>query len=287
MIVFLGVTGDVGSVVVPRLRAVGYEVVAPPSSELDLTNRDAVKRFFGSLRESYGIIFAAFIDRRRSETIRDYELNQMMVDNLTHYSRPSWMMFTSSIVVYGERPRLPIDENSVLDGEGLYAKAKQSAEYRVAESAIGKFPCLTVRLPGVFGGTSRRNQSLDRILENGLKTGEISLGSNGNILRDWVSAREVADFTILNVTEPRTGVVNFVRGESIKIDEYVAIALEVIPQIRHHRGSPTDISTANNFVFDSARLRTQFPEWQFPDRKRDVYDLARTLKQFHDWQGPE
>ena len=275
---FLGATGDVGSVVVPRLQAAGHLVVAPPSTELDLTNPESVAGFFRSLDHEYALMFAAFIDRRRAETVTEFEMNQQMVINVTKYSRPSWCVFFSSIAVYGESPQLPIDENSILAGEGLYAKAKQVAERQMAEVSDGEFPCLTVRFPGVFGGRAHRNQSLDRILKNGIESGEISLGGNGNVLRDWVSATEVTDFLLLNARNPRSGVVNFVRGESIAIDEYVAIALEELPKIQHYRASADEISTTSDFVFDGSRLQVEFPDWSFPPRERHIHKLARELK---------
>lgn len=281
---FLGATGDVGSVVVPRLQAAGHVVMAPPSTELDLTNPESVAGFFKSLDREYALIFAAFIDRRRAETVVEFEMNQQMVVNVTNHSRPSWCVFFSSIAVYGESPQLPIDENSILAGEGLYAKAKQVAERQMAEVSDGKFPCLTVRFPGVFGGRAHRNQSLDRILKNGIESGEVSLGSNGNVLRDWVSATEVADFLLLNAGNPRSGVVNFVRGESIAIDEYVAIALEELPNIRHHCATPGDASATSDFVFDGSRLQVQFPEWCFPPRERDIHFLARELRDLRERQ---
>jgi len=143
---------------------------------------------------------------------------------------------------------------------------------------------LTVRFPGVFGGRSRRNQSLDRILANGLKFGEIALGSNGNVFRDWVSANEDAEFLILNAANPRDAVVNFVRGESITIDEYVAIALKVMPNISHYRANSGNVSTTSDFVFDGARLRALFPEWRFPSREFDIYALAHDLRNLHEQQ---
>jgi len=281
MIVFLGVTGDIGSAVVPRLRLAGHEVIAPKSSDVDLTNRNAVATFFGSLGQDYGLIFVAFIDRRRGETRFEFELNQLMVNNVMNHSNPSWCVFFSSIAVYGESPPLPINEESILAGEGFYAKAKQLAEHQIAGAGDGKFPCLTVRFPGVFGGRARRNQSLDKILSTGFKTGEIALGGNGNVLRDWVSAAEVSEFLILNASNPRNAVVNFVRGESISIDQYVAIALKVIPNISHRRANSGEESKTSDFVFDASRLRALFPEWRFPPRERDIQELARELKSLH------
>jgi len=282
MIVFLGVTGDIGSSVVPRLQLAGQEVIAPTSLELDLTNGDAVASFFGSLGQNYGLIFAAFIDRRRGETRVEFELNQLMVSNVMNHSNPSWCVFLSSIAVYGESPLLPINEDSILAGEGLYAKAKQLAEHQIAQAGDGKFPCLNLRLPGVFGGKGRQLQAFMTILKNGLKSGKVELGADGHVLRDWVSADEVSEFLILNTASPRNGVVNFVRGESISIDEYVAIALEVIPNISHRRAKSGEVSKTSDFVFDASRLRALFPEWRFPPRERDIQEVARELKSLHE-----
>jgi len=277
LIVLFGGAGDVGSVVAPWLRAAGYSVTAPSSKELDLSNSAAVADYFGSLPRGYGLLFFAFVDRRLGETTKEYDLNQRIVENVLKFANPAWMMFASSIAVYGEHPSLPITETSPLIGEGLYARAKRDAEVRIA-AAADKFPNLIVRLPGVFGGHGRRNQSLDRILRKGLETGVIELHGNGNVLRDWVSAFEVAEFTVLFAQNVRDGLVNFVRGESIRIDDYVSAALEVLPHIRHHRANDGEVSGTNDFVFGATALCSLYPEWKFPDRKRDIHALALELE---------
>jgi len=282
LIVVLGATGDVGSVVVSRLEANGFSVLAPTKSELDLTHRASVARYFGAIARPYGLVLTAFIARARGETLREYEINQTLVNNVASLATPTWMVFTSSIAVYGESPRLPINENSELSLNGLYARAKREAEIHFNEVAKDKFPCLCVRLPGVFGGAGPRHQALDRILTKGLESGEINLGANGNVLRDWVSAREFAEFLLVNVENPRSGLVNFVRGKSISIDDYVAIALEVLPKLRHHRASTDDIGVTSNFVFGGEQLNGLFPDWRFPHRERDLHALARDLENLHE-----
>jgi len=284
LILLLGVTGDVGSVVAPRLRAAGYEVSSPSSRDLDLSDSSAVEDYLGSLPQGYGLLFFAFIDRRRGETFKEYELNQRIVENVLKFGKPGWMMFASSIAVYGEHPSLPITETSPLIGEGLYARAKREAEARIA-AINDAYPKLIVRLPGVFGGHGRRNQSLDRILWTGVKTGVIDLQGNGGVLRDWVSAFEVADFIKLFAQNPRSGLVNFVRGESIKIDDYVSAALEVLSQVCHHRTTDVEASGTKNFVFSNRLLSSLFPEWNFPDRKRDIHALALELEKLRVSKG--
>lgn len=279
MILFLGGSGDLGSVAVDELRRRGHEVLAPTSGDLDLTDQSAVESFCRELPRNYGLIFAAFVDRRRGETSTEYDVNMSITQNVLAYTHPSWMVFTSSIVVYGESPTIPITESSPLVDSGLYGKAKREAEQMVMTSCREKLPALIARLPGVFGGRSHRNQSLDRILLGGMRSGHISLGDNGHLRRDWVSAWEVADFVHHFTTKPASGLVNLARGDSWTIDEYVAKALEAVPNVRHARLANFDGRDLPHFVFDASHFRSSFPNWRFPERDRDVHRLAIELRQ--------
>ena len=279
MILFLGGSGDLGSIAVDELRRRGEEVIAPTSKELNLTNQGAVESFCRELPKKYGVIFAAFVDRRRGETIAEYDTNLSITQNVLTYTRPEWMVFTSSIVVYGESPTLPITESSALVDSGWYGKSKREAEHMVVTWSRDKFPALVARLPGVFGGRSHRNQSFDRILVNGFKSGHISLGDNGHLKRDWLSAWEVTEFFLHYMTRPVKGRVNVVRGDSLTLDEYVAKALEVAPHVRHERLIKIDRHDLPHFVFDPSHFRSSFPDWAFPERQRDIHRLARELVQ--------
>jgi len=283
VIVLLGGHGDIGSVVAVQLRNAGHTVVAPTSKQLDLTDPVAAEAFFSSLTGEYSLMFFAFKDRAGGETQQRYEANRWLVNNVLKFARPSSMLFASSISVYGEHPLLPISEKSPLIGEGFYTRAKQEAETRIVAESAGKYPSLVIRLPGVFGGRGKRGQAFDKILRGGLETGVIELRGNGNVLRDWISATEVADFASLFIREARSGLVNLVRGTSLKIDDYVACALEVLPNVQHWPAKIGESSQSSDFVFDTKALQYLYPEWKFPDRRRDIYSLAFELKQLHEY----
>jgi nucleoside-diphosphate-sugar epimerase len=279
MIIVLGGSGDIGSAVVKSFRALGHDVLAPLSSDVDLSIANDVRTFFDSIQSVYGLVFSAFIDGRRGESAKAFRANEAMSANVAKFSHPRWMVFTSSIAVYGRQPRIPLRERTPLDLSGLYARAKVNAERRFTRAASGNYPCLVARLPGVFGGHGSRNQALDRILKQGFKVGEISLGPNGRSRRDWISAWEVAEFIAHYEASPKTGVINLVRGESIAIDDYVDIALGESARIRHIR-SPSEVQPqALDLDFDATRLRADFPMWSFARRERDLRRLAVELEE--------
>jgi nucleoside-diphosphate-sugar epimerase len=277
MIVVLGGSGDIGSAVVKSLRTLGHDVLAPLSLDLDLSIAEDVRVFFASIPPAYGLVFSAFVDSRRGETTKEFRLNEAISANVAKFSNPSWMMFTSSIAVYGGHPAIPVSERTPLDPSGLYARAKIEAERRLASAASGNYPCLAARLPGVFGGHGSRNQALDRILKQGFTSGEISLGASGRTRRDWISAWEVAEFVAHYGASPKTGVINLVRGESIAIDDYVQIALNRHSKVKHVRSINEFQPHTTDLEFDATCLRAEFPGWCFPSRERDLWRLAAEL----------
>ena len=80
----------------------------------------------------------------------------------------------------------------------------------------------------------------------------------------------------------RTGLVDFVRGESIRIEEHISVVLEVLPHIRHHRVNDGEVSGTGDFVFGATALYSLYPEWKFPDRRRDIHALALELEKLRE-----
>ena len=175
------------------------------------------------------------------------------------------------------QPSIPITEKSPVVSAGNYALAKAGAEISLSTSLADQTPVLYVRLPGVFGGRGPRNQSLDRILAGGIRDGVIDLGANGRVLRDWVSATEVAEFALTAAETRPSGLINLARGESSPIDDYVALAMPALPGVTHLPADRSLQAAHPPFVFNDRHLSEVVPSWTFPPRARDVLAMAKEL----------
>ena len=279
--VVLGGSGDIGSVLVTRLKTSGCRYLAPSSTQVNLTDASSTQTFFSAISEPYVLVFAAFLDRRQGDTEQTLKLNLQMIENVVNFAKPSAVIFLSSMDVYGKNPKLPITESNTTDETSFYSQAKLFAESKLAESFGGKVKLMVLRLPGVYGGHGPRNAALDRIITKGINEGQIDIGDGGSLLRDWIYAEDLARFLIESIVKPIEGLFNFATGESWTINHYVSECLVETQEVRHQIKSidrATKSQTAADHVFDNKMLRITFPAWQFDDRSLSLKKFTEVTK---------
>jgi len=273
MTVVLGGSGDIGSVLVARLKENQDSFLAPTSKQVDLTNPGSTENFFSSISEPYSLVFAAFLGGQQGENEQTLELNLLMIENVINFANPSSLVFLSSMDVYGKNPKLPITENTSTDDSSFYSRAKLLAESKLSQTFAEKIALLVLRLPGVYGGQGPRNAALDRILAKGIKEGLIDVGVGGSLLRDWIYSSELARFLIEWLSKPTSGTFNFATGESWTINRYISECLLGLGDIRHEIIEIDEVKKSNfgaDYVFDSKNFNVAFNGWKFETRSASL-----------------
>lgn len=276
LVVVLGGSGDIGSVIVRHLKNSGVRFIAPSSRQVNLKNLSESKSFFSSIKEPFELIFAA-LDRSISLGDSVSSTNRQMIENAASFNIPNSLIFLSSIDVYGKSPKIPITEKTSLSQELLYGTQKITAERLLFNQFHSKIPLLILRLPGVYGGNGSRNSALENILREGFRTGVVELGQSGEILRDWIYAEELGRFITQICGGQYSGTFNFVTGESISVNSYVSECLNVFNAIKHKapkKGGST-LANGSDFVFDNRLFCESFPNWKFSDRNRSLISFSK------------
>ena len=118
-----GHTGMVGSAIVRRLKAAGYNnLVLKTHAELDLTNQSAVNSFFEKEKPDYVIIAAARVGGIRenntypAEFIYTNAMINMNIINAAHNNSCKKLMALGSSCIYPKMAEQPIKESSLLTG---------------------------------------------------------------------------------------------------------------------------------------------------------------------------
>jgi len=118
-----GHRGLVGSAVVRRLRAEGYQdIVVRTRDELDLRNQQAVDRFFATERPAFVVLAAARVggilanDAYRADFIRDNLLIQANVIDSAYRNGARKLLFLGSSCIYPKLSPQPIREEYLLTG---------------------------------------------------------------------------------------------------------------------------------------------------------------------------
>lgn len=281
--VVLGGSGDIGSVIVAQLKENQAHFLAPTSKQVDLTDAESTQIFFTSINEPYSLVFAAFLDRRQGDNEQTLKLNQLMIDHVAEFAKPSSLVFLSSMDVYGKNPALPITELTSTDDSSFYSRAKLVAEAKLTQTFAEKISVLVLRLPGVYGGHGPRNAALDRILTKGIKERLIDTGGGGSLLRDWIYAVEVARFLIEWTSQPTSGTFNFVTGESWTIDRYISECLSELGEIKHVINLIDETEKhkfGTDHIFDNKNLSAAFTSWKFENRSSSLKMFSK-LAQVH------
>lgn len=118
-----GHRGLVGSAIVRALREAGYwEIVTRARTELDLTNRDAVDRFFGQEQPDYVFLAAAKVggiaanDACRADFMYQNLMIQTNVIDSAFEHRARKLLFLGSSCIYPKLSPQPIKEDYLLTG---------------------------------------------------------------------------------------------------------------------------------------------------------------------------
>ena len=118
-----GHRGLVGSNFVQRLRERGHSnIVAPPRSELDLLDQQAVSRFFEKERPEYAVICAAkvggilFNNDYQADFLYENVLLASNVIHSAHISGVKKLLFLGSSCIYPRQAPQPIREEYLLSG---------------------------------------------------------------------------------------------------------------------------------------------------------------------------
>lgn len=137
----LGSSGQIGSALLPLLKAGGYEVVAPSRAELDLSDLSAVATYLAALQPA-GIINAAAytaVDRAESEAALAFALNAELPALLAQYAAQHniRLLHYSSDYVYGDDSGQWLDEQQPLAPQSVYARSKAAGDQAVLEAQAG------------------------------------------------------------------------------------------------------------------------------------------------------
>jgi GDP-L-fucose synthase len=118
-----GHRGLVGSAIVRRLQADGYEnLLLPARQDLDLRRQAEVERFFEAERPEYVFLAAARVggilanDTYRADFIRDNLLIETNVIDAAHRSGAKKLLFLGSSCIYPKLAPQPIKEEYLLTG---------------------------------------------------------------------------------------------------------------------------------------------------------------------------
>lgn len=246
-----GHTGLVGSALVRRLEAAGYdEVVTRTSAELDLTRQAAVEAFFEEERPEFVLMAAARVggimanDTYRGEFIRDNLLIETNVIDAARRIGVQRLLFLGSSCIYPRECPQPMKEEHLLTGKlektnEPYAVAK-IAGLKMCEAFNDQFDTryMTVMPTNLYGPGDDFDPETAHVLPAFIRKfheakvrgdDEVVIWGTGTPRREFLHVDDLADACLFLLEETdETRMMNIGWGEDITIDGLARLVADVV-----------------------------------------------------------
>lgn len=246
-----GHNGLVGSAIIRLLKLNNYHnIITKNRSELDLTNNQAVERFFSSYRPEYVFMAAAKVGgiqynkQYPADFIRDNLLIQNNIIDMSYKYGVTKLCFLGSSCIYPKLADVPINESSLLTGpleetNEAYAIAKISGYFMCKKyteqygfNAISLMPANLYGINDNF--RPQESHVIPALIKKFVDAKNLNLPyvknfGDGGCTREFLHVDDLADamlFLMLNYNDP--SIINIGTGVEISIREVCSIIKNII-----------------------------------------------------------
>lgn len=231
-----GGAGFAGRHLLERLRAEGFEPLAPPRDELDLCDGDAVRRTVGEASPSSLFHLAAFSspslswERPAEALLRNVEMTLNVLEAVRLEAPAATVVLIGSGQIYGEPDALPVTEDTPLRPGNPYAVSKASCDMLGRQYAEG-YGLRVVRMrPFNHAGPGQSEEYVVSSLARQIAEAEIARRGecvlrtgNPEAARDFTDVRDVVRAYVL-AAEVGSGSFNVCSGSPTSVAELVEMA---------------------------------------------------------------
>lgn len=246
-----GHRGLVGSAIVRNLEAKGYNnIIKKTHSELDLTNQEAVRRFFEEERPEYVFLAAAKVGGINANNIypADFIYENLQIQNnvikAAHDFKVTKLLFLGSTCIYPKLAPQPIKEEYLLTGlleetNEAYAIAKiaglEMCKFFKRQYGDNFISCMPTNLYGPNDNFDLKNSHVLPALIRKFheakvnNSDKVEVWGTGTPLREFLYVDDMADACVF-LMENYDGEqhVNIGTGEEISIRELAETIKEVV-----------------------------------------------------------
>jgi GDP-L-fucose synthase len=290
-----------GSAIVRALRSAGYErLLLRTRQELDLTEREAVERFFAAERPEYVILAAAKVggilanNVSPADFIRENLLIQTHVIDSAYRHGAKKLLFLGSSCIYPKLAPQPMPESSLLTGHleptnSPYAVAKIAGiEMCEAYRRQFGFDCLSLMPTNLYGPGDNFDLETAHVLpallrkfheasQRGLD--EVIVWGTGNPRREFMHVDDLGDAVVFLMRRPTEHrLINVGVGQDISIAELAELIGEIVGFQGKIRFDPSQPDGTPRKLLDISRL--QCSGWQARISLRD--GIAATYRWYRE-----
>ncbi len=271
-VVLFGHTGFIGSSLRVRLeKEYPGELQCFSTEQVDLTDREEVQRLWRLFDMHTVVILCSAIKRQGGDDIESLDKNLQMTMNLCHVIRDhpiKRMIYLSSTAVYGEDVQHDIiSEETPESPTSFYGIAKYTCEQILMKvfGVLESSSLAIVRPPAVYGpGESELTYGPSMFGHAIANEEDVTLWGDGSELREFLYIDDLVELLVRLSFHQFEGVLNTVSGRSVSFLEMLRKLEQVSGMKVCVSERPRSKAKVDN-VFDSGRLKSLFPDFQFTD----------------------
>lgn len=272
-----GHRGLAGSAITRALRHAGYErLLLRTRAELDLTNRDAVDRFFAAERPEYVFLAAAKVggilanDTYPADFIRENLLIQTHVIDAAYRHGVKKLLFLGSSCIYPKLAPQPMPESCLLSGplestNSAYAIAKIAGiEMCEAYRRQFGFDCISLMPTNLYGPGDHFDLQNSHVLPALLRkfheakqqgASEVVVWGTGSPRREFMHVDDLAAAAVFLIRHAtKHTLLNVGVGHDISIRELAELIREIVSFSGEIRFDPTKPDGTPRKLLDLSRL---------------------------------
>ena len=246
-----GHNGMVGSAIVRKLKAEGYEnIITRSSKELDLRDQKSVSDFFAAEKPDYVFLAAAKVGGILANNIyrADFLFENLMIQNNVIHSayqnEVTKLMFLGSSCIYPKLAPQPLKEEYLLTGEleptnEPYAIAK-IAGIKLCDAYRSQYGCnyISVMPTNLYGPNDNYDLNNSHVLPALIRKvitaknnneSTVTIWGTGTPKREFLYVDDLADacyYLMQTYNEP--GLVNIGVGEDVSILELAQLVVKIV-----------------------------------------------------------
>jgi nucleoside-diphosphate-sugar epimerase len=266
-VLIVGKNSYVGEFLRDHFVAQGAHVSAIGSSDCNFLEAGKVREFFQSLpRKPLTILFLAVVNKNIRNSYSAFQDNVQMAWNLVSGLRDvnvESLIYFSSVDVYGRSPKLPMNETTSLDPDTWYGLSKSTSEWIVREESNSNCPTCILRIPGIFGRSSKDRSVIGRMISSIREEGKVYIDGDGGVLRDYVFAPDLCRVVERLIARKTSGTFNLATDASVSLLQILATIREALGADFEVVHRPANVERNFDMCYDTTRLSAALGEFDF------------------------